>query len=291
MRSATACGRQHTTLMRARAAEWAAIGIGWRHVADAPGVGVRPGARCGRRPRAPCPCSSRRGRNGRASRRAPRPLPDAWRAMRTAFSLASAPPSVKNTQSALESRQLEQPLRQILSRPGAPGARHETEPVGLRLDRGDQPRVLVAEIAALDEARHVEQFAAALEQQPGAAAADHASGHPSRPARTSYAARIRVRRASADCLNPSPTAPAREFTCAGRRAGAVCRHAPPGQFARPPAAAIADDPVALALWRAGAGNACRTRYADAGRARRACRHDGSRASHADARGTTCRLLR
>ena len=81
-------------------------------------------------------------------------------------------------ESALESRQLEQPLGQFLSRPGAPGARHETEPVGLRLDRGDQPRVLVTEIAALDEARHVEHFAAALEQEPGAAAADHARGIP-----------------------------------------------------------------------------------------------------------------
>ena len=51
---------------------------------------------------------------------------------------------------------------------------------GLRADRGDDARMLVAEVAALGEAAHVENRAAVLEVQVSAGAADHGRGIPLR---------------------------------------------------------------------------------------------------------------
>jgi len=74
---------------------------------------------------------------------------------------------------ALEPGELQQPLGQLRARPGAPGIGHEAQPLRLRADRGDDARVLVAEVAALGEAAHVEDRAAILEVQARAGAADH----------------------------------------------------------------------------------------------------------------------
>ena len=108
----------------------------------------------------------------------PRAFLEAWRAMRTAFSLASPPPSVKNTRPP--SKPETSSRRSASARRGfrAPGGGHEGELVGLRLDGGDEPRVLMAEVAALDQARHVEQLAAALEDELRAAPADDRRGIP-----------------------------------------------------------------------------------------------------------------
>ena len=108
----------------------------------------------------------------------PRGFFDACRAMRTAFSLASPPPSVKKTRPPSKPDDLEQALGERAARLGAPGGGHESELVGLRLDGGDELRVLVAEVAALDEARHVEQLAAVLEDELRAAAAHDRRGVP-----------------------------------------------------------------------------------------------------------------
>ena len=57
---------------------------------------------------------------------------------------------------ALESGQLQQALGQLGAGPCSPGIRDEAELFGLRTDRGHDARVLVAEVAALGEAAHVE---------------------------------------------------------------------------------------------------------------------------------------
>ena len=79
---------------------------------------------------------------------------------------------------ALEPGDLEQALGKRPARLGAPGGGHEGELVGLCLDRRDQLRVLVAEVAALDQARHVEDLATVLEEELRAAAAHDRRGVP-----------------------------------------------------------------------------------------------------------------
>jgi len=73
---------------------------------------------------------------------------------------------------AVEAGALEQLHRQPCARLGAPCVAGETQALGLRADRLDQLRMLVAEVAALGEAAHVEDRAAVGQLQARAAATD-----------------------------------------------------------------------------------------------------------------------
>ena len=108
----------------------------------------------------------------------PRGLPDACRANFTAFSFASAPPSVKNTAAAGESRFLEQQLGELRARLRAPRAGDEAQLLRLLADRGDDLRMLMTEIAALGEAAHVQDGTAVGGVNPRARAPHNSRGGP-----------------------------------------------------------------------------------------------------------------
>ena len=97
---------------------------------------------------------------------------------------------------AVEAGALEQLRRQPRARLGAPGVADEAQALGLRADRRDQLRMLVAEVAALGQAAHVEDPAAVGQLQARAPAADDGRRIPVGLDRTSCAAPSRVRRPS-----------------------------------------------------------------------------------------------
>ncbi len=78
----------------------------------------------------------------------------------------------EENETALETGEFEQPLGERLARNRPPVAGDKAELLGLRADCRDEPRMLVAQVAAFDQAAHVEQFAPTLEQEPRAAPAD-----------------------------------------------------------------------------------------------------------------------
>ena len=102
----------------------------------------------------------------------PRGLREAWRANLTAFSLASAPPSVKNTRPPSKP-DFSSSISASCARGSAPQALVTKQSCSACCaDRGDDARMLVAEVAALGEAAHVEDAAAVVCMKPRARAAD-----------------------------------------------------------------------------------------------------------------------
>jgi len=67
---------------------------------------------------------------------------------------------------AAEARAFEEERREPRARLRTPGARDETELLGLSADCGNHARVLMAEIAAFGETRHVEDRAAIGREEP-----------------------------------------------------------------------------------------------------------------------------
>ena len=108
----------------------------------------------------------------------PRGLPDACRANFTAFSFASAPPSVKNTRPPANPDFSSSNSARLRARLGAPCAGDEAQLLRLLTDRGDDLRMLMAEIAALGEAAHVQDGTAVGGVNPRARAPNNSRGGP-----------------------------------------------------------------------------------------------------------------
>ena len=93
----------------------------------------------------------------------PRGCPRAWRTIFAACSFASAPPSVKKTRPPSNPDSSSSRRGERGARLGSPGAGDETKALGLVADRGNEPRMLVTQVAALGEAAQIEDLAAVRE--------------------------------------------------------------------------------------------------------------------------------